>query len=137
MTIVLALFLAFADVGSLKAEPNLTKRSDLALDNANRALDDARAAYQAGNIKKADAELDEVKESVDVSLDALENSGQQPRNSKYYKRAEIALRKLARRLSGFRDEMSVDDRKPLDDVATRVQDVHDRLLSEIMTKKKR
>ena len=92
MTIILAFFLAFADVGSLKAEPNLTKRSDLALDNANRALDDARAAYQAGNIKKTDAELDEVKESVDVSLEALENSGQQPRNSKYYKRAEIALR---------------------------------------------
>jgi hypothetical protein len=32
--------------------------------------------------------------------------------------------------------MSVDDRKPVDDVAARMQEVHDRLLSEIMSKKR-
>lgn len=135
MTLFLALALAFADIASVKAEPNPDKRSDLALENANRALDEARDAYQAGNMQKTDAELEEVRQSVDLSLDSLEKSGQKPRNSKYYKRAEIALRKMLRRLAGFRDEMSIDDRKPLEDVATRVQEVHDRLLSEIMTKK--
>jgi hypothetical protein len=128
--------MAFADIASVKSESNLEKRSDLALENANRALDEARTAYEAGNVQKTDVELQEVRESVDLSFDSLENSGQQPRKSKYYKRAEIALRKMLRRLSGFRDEMSVDDRKPLDDVANRVQEVHDRLLSEIMTKKR-
>jgi hypothetical protein len=134
--IILALFLAAADVSSVKAEPNLPKRSELALENANEALDEARTAYQSGNVQQTDADLAQVRELIDVSFDALENSGQQPRKSKYYKRAEIALRKMLRRLSGFRDEMSVDDRKPLDDVAARVQEVHDRLLSEIMTKKR-
>ena len=137
MTIVLAFFLAFADLSSVKAEPNLERRSDLALDNANRAIDDARASYKAGDTKKADEQLSEVRESVDLSLDSLENSGKQARKSKYFKRAEIKLRELLRRLSGFRDEMSVDDRKPLDDAAARLQEVHDRLLQEIMSKKNR
>ena len=66
----------------------------------------------------------------------MESSGKQPRKSKYYKQAEIKLRHMLRRLSGFRDEMSVEDRKPLDDAATRLQEVHDRLLSEIMSKKR-
>ena len=137
MTIVLALLLAFADLSEVKTEPNLEKRSDLALENANRAIDDARSSYQAGDSKKADAELAEVRESVDLSLESLENSGKPARNSKYFKRAEIKLREMLRRLSGFRDEMSVDDRKPLDDTAARVQEVHDRLLQEIMSKKKK
>ena len=136
MTVVLALFLAFADVASVKTEPNPEKRSDLALDNANQAIDEARAAYQAGDMKKTDAELGEVRESVEITLDALEQSGKQPRRSKYYKNAEIKLRHMLRRLSGFRDEMSVEDRKPLEDAAARMQEVHDRLLSEIMSKKR-
>jgi hypothetical protein len=137
VTFLLALLLAFADLSAVKTEPNPEKRSDLALENANTAIDEARAAYAAGDVKKTDASLSEVRESVDVSLEALESSGKQPRNSKYYKQAEIKLRQMLRRLSGFRDEMSVEDRKPLDDAEARLQEVHDRLLLDIMSKKKR
>lgn len=136
MTFLLALFLAFADVTAVKAEPNLEKRSDLALEEANRAIDAARAAYQAGDVKNAVANLNEVAESVQVSLDSLEKSGKEPRRSKYFKNAEIKLRQMIRRLAGFRDEMSVEDRKPLEDAEARLQEVHDRLLSEIMSKKR-
>jgi hypothetical protein len=136
MTTILALFLAFGDVSSIKTEPNLERRSDLAIENANLAIDNARAAYQAGDTKKTEAQLNEVRESVDLSLESLENSGKKPRNNSHYKKAELRIGKLLRRLSGFRDEMSVDDRKPLDDVVTRLQEVHDRLLSEIMSKKR-
>lgn len=136
MTFLLALFLAFGDLAAVKAEPNFEKRSELALEDANRAIDDARAAYQAGDIRKAAADLDEVREAADVSLQALENSGKQPRRSKYFKNAEIKLRQMLRRLAGFRDEMSVEDRKPIEDATARLQEVHDRLLSEIMSKKR-
>lgn len=136
MTFLLVLFLAFADVTAVKTEPNLEKRSDLALEEANRAIDAARAAYQAGDIKNAVANLNEVAESVQVSFDSLEKSGKEPRRSKYFKNAEIKLRQMIRRLSGFRDEMSVEDRKPLEDAEVRLQEIHDRLLSEIMSKKR-
>ena len=135
MTFALMLLLGLADIAGLKTEPNLGKRSDLALEDANRAIDEARAAYQAGDAKKTDADLLEVREAVDVCLESLENSGQRPRTSKYYKNAEIKLRLLLRRLNNFRDEMSVDDRKPAEDDVSRLQEVHDRLLNEIMSKK--
>ena len=136
MTLIFALFLAFADISSVKAEPNPEKRSDLALENANQAIDEARTAYNAGDLKKTDAELNEVRESVNISLEALEESGKKPRNSKYYKNAEIKLRHLLRRLAGFRDEMNVEDRKPVEDTTARVQEVHDLLLTAIMSKKR-
>jgi hypothetical protein len=136
VTFLLALFLAFGDITAVKAEPNLEKRSDLALEDANRAIDAARAAYQAGDVNKAIANLNEVREAADVSLESLENSGKQPRRSKYFKNAEIKLRQMMRRLAGFRDEMSVEDRKPLEDAEARLQEVHDRLLAEIMSKKR-
>ena len=136
MTVILALCLAFADLAAVKSEPNPEKRSDLAIKNAAQALEDARTAYQAGDIKKTDGDLIEVRDSINLALDSLESSGKQPRKSKYYKKAELRLSQLLRRISGFRDEMSVEDRKPLDDVAARAQEVHDRLLSEIMSKGK-
>jgi len=136
VTFLLGLFLAFADITAVKAESNLEKRSDLALEDANRAIDAARAAYQAGDVQKAVAELNEVREAAEVSLESLESSGKEPRRSKYFKNAEIKLRLMMRRLSGFRDEMSVEDRKPLEDAAARLQEVHDRLLLEIMSKKR-
>ncbi len=136
MTSILVLFLVFADITAVKSEPNLEKRSDLALANADRAIDDARSDYQAGDPGKTDADLKQVRELVDLSLESLESSGKQARNSKYFKRAEIRIREMLRRLASFRDEMSVDDRKPLDDAAARLQEVHDRLLLEIMSKKR-
>lgn len=136
MTTIFALFLAFGDISGIKAEPNLERRSDLAIENANLAIDNARAAYQAGDVAKTEAALKEVRESVDLSLDSLENSGKKPRNNPHFKKAELRISKLLRRLSGFRDEMSADDRKPVDEVAARLQEVHDRLLSEIMSKKR-
>jgi hypothetical protein len=136
MTTILALFLAFGDVSSVKTEPNLERRSDLAIENANVAIDNARAAYQAGDMKKTEAALNEVRESVQLSLESLENSGKKPRNNGHYKSAELKISKMLRRLSGLRDEMSADDRKQVEDVAARLQEVHDRLLSEIMSKKR-
>ena len=137
MTLVFALLLAFADVASVKSEPNPEKRSELALANADQTIADAHTAYNAGDMKKTSSDLDEVRESVDISYDALEHSGKPARNSKYFKRAEIKIREMIRRLGSFRDQMSVEDRKPLDAAVARLQDVHDKLLSEIMSKNKR
>ena len=58
-------FTVFA--GSLlqvKAEANLERRSDLALEYANSALDAAREAYKSGDIDKTKSALDEVEQSL-------------------------------------------------------------------------
>ncbi len=136
MTFVLLLLIAFGDLAAVKAEPDFDKRSELALANAERAMDDAHKAYGAADDKAEQAALDELAESVAVCYDALQQSHQAPRKSKYYKRAELRVRALMRRLAGFRDEVSFDARQSVESVLKKLSDVHDQLLADIMSKKK-
>ena len=136
MTLALLIFLAFADLDTVKGEPDLNRRSELALVNADAKIDQARQAYQAGDEAAETAAIQEVAESVTLSYDALEKTHGAPRKSRYYKRAELKVSALMRRLSGFRDEVSFDFRPKVDEVLKRLSDVHDELLSDIMSRKK-
>lgn len=136
MTILLILWFALGDIGAIKAEPDLEKRSELALANADGQIDAARQAYSAGDMTTEQAALDEIRESVEASYDALEHSGKAPRKSKYYKRAELKVQALLRRLHTLKNDVSVDDQPAVDSVVKRLQEIHDELLAEIMSKKK-
>lgn len=136
MILALALFFAFWDMAAVKAEPDLEKRSELALVNADHEVDEARKAYDAGDQKATQAALEEVTESVVLCYESLEHSHTAPRKSKYYKRAEQRLQALIRRLSGLRDEVSFDSRQPVERVINKLSDVHDQLITDIMSKKK-
>ncbi len=137
MTTLLVLWLAFADIGAVKSEPDLEKRSELALTNAERTFDDARQAYKDGDDKRLGAALSEIAESVDISYDALNHASAPPRRSKYYKRAELRVRTLIRRLSTFRDDVGYETRPEVEVVVRKLSDVHDQLISDIMSKNKR
>jgi hypothetical protein len=128
--------LAFADIASVKSEPDLNRRSELALLNADEKIDQARQAYQDGNEPAEQMAIQEVAESVTVCYEALEKTRSEPRKSKYYKRAELKVSALMRRLSGFRDEVSFDFRPSVEAALKRLSDVHDELLSDIMSRKK-
>jgi hypothetical protein len=125
-----------ADLPTIKAQPDLEKRSELALSNADADVTAAREAYNQGDLKKMQALLQDLRDSVDLSIQSLEQTHKRARNSKYYKQAELKTRALARRLMTLADEVSVDDRKMVEDARQRVLDVHDQLLSDIMGKKK-
>jgi len=133
---VLVAMLVF-DLASVKNEPNLEKRSELALDNANAALDQAREAYTAGDSAKMAAALNEVRESVDLSYDSLSESGKDPRGSRSFKRAELRTRELLRRLEGMRETVGFEERAIVDKVHDRVAEVHDSLIQGIMSKRKK
>jgi hypothetical protein len=136
MTIVLALLIAFADITTVKSEPDLEKRSELALANADHAIDEARQAYNSGNDEAQHAALMEVQEFVEASYDALERSNKNPRRSKYYKNAELKVRALMRRLTSFREEVGFETRQSVDAVIKKLSDVHDQLINDVMSKKK-
>ncbi len=122
-----------ADLAPVKAEPNLEKRSKLALDNAAAALKEARAAYNAGENAKVAPLVAEVAESVGLAEASLKETGKNPRKSpKYFKHAEIETRALLKKIESFQDEMNVADRPTLDALRTKVQEVHDDLLMGIM-----
>jgi len=88
---LLAAVPAWASLDAAKAEPNLEKRSSLALDNASRALKSAQDAYLAQNdMKQVAAALEEVSASVQLAYDSLEQTHKVPsRSPKYFKKAEI------------------------------------------------
>ena len=136
MTFVLVLLIAFADISTVKSEPDLEKRSELALANADRAIDEAKEAYNNGNDKAELTALTEVQESVEASYDALEHTNKAPRKSKYYKNAELKVRALMRRLSSFRDEVGFEARQSVDAVIKKLSDVHDQLINDVMSKRK-
>jgi hypothetical protein len=131
--VILALAL---DLGTVKSEPKLERRSELALQYANVALDSAKTFYQEGRFEQTQTALGEVKAAVALSYDSLVATGKNPRKSSGpFKDAEKATRELLRRLLGFRDSMSVVDHPVLDPVVEDVKEVHDQLLSGIMTGK--
>jgi hypothetical protein len=133
---ILVLALAF-DLASVKSEPNLEKRSELALTNANTALDSARDAYGQGDLDKTQANLEEVLDSVDIAYQALSDTGKDPRKDRFFKRAELRTRELIRRLEGLGQTMSFTDRGIVDKVRDRVSEIHDNLLTGIMSKRKK
>jgi len=135
-----ALFLILPAAGGLhaslpdaQAEPNLERRSKLALDNAGQALTEAREAYAAGDRARLEARAVEIGESVELAQTSLRETGKNPRkNWRWFKRAEIETRDLLRRLESFQEQMSVADRDLLDGVIAKVQKVHDDLLQGVM-----
>ena len=133
---ILALALAI-DLAGVKAEPNLEKRSERALDYANAALDAARDAYSRSEFEQTQAQLEEVGASVDVAYDALEKTGKDPRRSpKFFKLAEMRTRELLRRIEGLMQTVNYADREAVQKLQERVAAVHDNLLEGIMSKRK-
>ena len=127
-----------ADLKKAQAEPDLEKRSKLALDNAFAAYQTARDAYQKSEMEPVQAGIEEMEQSVDLAYQSLTETGKNPRRSpKWFKIAEIATRDLTRRIASFQDQMSYTDRALLDKVKARVQQVHDELLLGLMEGKKK
>ena len=129
---------ARADLALARAEPNLEKRSKLALANAESALRAAREEYRSGDAMDTTAKINEIIESVDLAFNSLTETGKNPRKSpKYFKQAEMETRELSRKLDDFQREMSYNDRASLDKARLRVQEVHDELLTGLMEGKKK
>jgi hypothetical protein len=122
-----------ADLKKAMAEPDLEKRSGLALDNAASALKQTRSAYQDGESAKVSSGIAEILESVELAEASLAKTGKNPRKSpKWFKRAEIATRDLVRRLDSFQNEMAFDDRQALEKLKAKLQQVHEDLLMGLM-----
>lgn len=131
--LILCLALNLADI---KTEPNLERRSQMALDHAKTALDRARDAWNGGDGAAALAAMTETGDSVDLAYQSLEESAKgSHRNARLYKRAELATRDLLRRISGLRDTVSIDDRAAVETVRDRIAKIHDDLLDDLLSKK--
>src|SRR5688572_17389896 len=113
--------LLMGDLAAVKSEPDLEKRSRLALDNGDKALNAAKDAFKKGDIGAMKAALQEVKESSELALESLKETGKHPsKNTKHYKRGELKTRQLQRRLDSFSQEVGFEDREIVQTVLRRV-----------------
>jgi len=126
----------FADVARVKAEPNLERRSALALDEADASLTAARKSYEAGQVEEFKSELKQTSELIELSYESLQETGKNARRSpKWFKRAEQRLLYILRRVDALQRDVSVDDKPLVDPVQKKIRDVHDQILQDIMSKK--
>ncbi len=129
--------MAAADLAAALAEPDLEKRSEKATQAASASFAAAKKLFHEGDKPGEAFMLTGVREAVNLAIKSLEDSGKDARRSpKYFKKAEIELRKLLRNLEDLRIATGVDDRKPIEDLIALVREAHDQVLLGIMTKKK-
>lgn len=137
MTNFLMLWFLFSpDLAAAKAEPDPDRRSELALTNADQDIDAARQAWTGGDLQAMASALKDIRQSVELCSDSLHQSRENPRHSKYYKRSELKIMFLLRRLKTLRDDVDVENRDAVETVIHRLQEIHDELLTDIMTKRK-
>jgi hypothetical protein len=139
LPIVLAAASLFGEIPSaILAEDDLQKRSDLALKEADEQITAASKAYSpnSGDLKEFRTHLATVGELAQFSLKSLQDSGKRARKSpKYFKRAELKLRSLLRRLDTLEKNVLVDDRPPVTKAKGLLTGVHDQILQDIMSKR--
>ena len=137
LTLLLSLNTLAVDLAGIKSEPKLEKRSELALHYADSALDSARDSYKKGDMEACRASLGEVEAGIQLSYDSLMATGKDPRrNSGPFKAAEKSTRQILRRLENLSDLMSAVDRSAVEPAHRTVSDIHDKLITGIMGKKK-
>ncbi len=118
---------------TVKAEPNLERRSDLALTYAGEVLTKLRPDLETKDWAAVAPEVEEFRAAVDLSFGALKATGKNARRSpKYFKRAELKLRELGRRLRGLQVFLAVDDRPKMDEVIAYVGKLQDELVEMTM-----
>jgi hypothetical protein len=122
---------------SVMAEDDLEKRSELALKAADESITEAVKAYSSGgDLASFKQHVSAVQELTALSLKSLKDSGKRAsRSPKYFKRAELKLRGMLRRMLNLSNEVSVEDRPVVEAAQKSMSDVHDQLLHDIMSKK--
>ena len=115
---------------------NLEKRAGAALEYADFTIDTARKAYHAEDDKLYAAALVSVGDAAELSYRSLQETGKPARkNPKHFKRAELKLRQLIRRLDALEAEVDLDNRPKVAEANKRLHATHEQLLADIMTKK--
>jgi hypothetical protein len=124
-----------ADVATLQKETNAEKRSELALEEAERELDNARASYKKGDDQGFRDSLASIRAAVELSYDSLKSTGKNARrHPKYYKRADLRIRALLRRIEGLEQEVGFDDRPRVTAVKNRMSEINEQIVLDIMKK---
>ena len=131
LCLVLAVSLyAQSPVAELKAEHDPVKRAEKAVVVAETAFDNARAFYDKGEIEKGDAQLEDMINALNECVSSLDAA----HKAKFYKKPEMKVAYLQRRMSGLLDDLGIQVRGWAEYTQRKLDEVHDKLLEGAMRK---
>ncbi|MCX6598916.1 MAG: hypothetical protein NTV70_21395 [Acidobacteria bacterium] len=128
---LLVLMLAL-DLAAVKAEPDLVKRANRALDYAFEQVAEARKLTNDGSAEALKKTADQVTAGIDLMVETF---GQARRRTGDLKKAEIRLHDLIRRLETLRQDAPFDERAVIEDVEQRARASNEKLLELVMGKR--
>jgi hypothetical protein len=112
---------------------NLEQQARLAIDKADRALTDARAACAAHDLEKTKALVQEMVADVELAEKCLTDSGKNARKRpKQFKYGEVKTRDMLKRIDSLENDLDIDDREQVAAAKVKVQEIHDEWLLGIM-----
>jgi hypothetical protein len=133
LSLAAAAIAAGSGLEAVKAESNPERRSELALVYAGEVLTRLRPELETKTWAAVAPEVEEFRAAVDLSVASLKATGKDARRSpKYFKRAELKLRELSRRLKGLQVLLGVEDRPRMDEVIAYVERRQDELVDMTM-----
>jgi hypothetical protein len=119
-----------SSLADLKAEHDPAKRSKKALIFAGVAFDNAAEFYARGEIEKGDAQLEDMTNALNECVGSL-TAARQP---SLYKKTELKVAYLQRRMQGLVDGIAVQNRGWAEYTERKLEEIHDRLVAGVMEK---
>lgn len=117
-------------LADLKSEHDPGKRAQMALSFADESFDTATTDYRKGDIHQGDVALENMTTALKACVDSVELA----KKAKFYKKAEMKVATLQRRLSDLMDDISITERGWAEQTARRVEEMHNKLLDGVMRK---
>jgi len=112
----------------LKNETKLSHRIDKALARAEQDFESASQFYNKGDAHKGDAELDEMTTVLRVCLDSLDAA----HKAALWKRAELRVALLQRKMRSLLDVIGVEQRGWAEYTDRKLDEIHDKMLDGVM-----
>jgi len=117
-------------LAELKSQRDPAKRSEMALVFADELFQNARDFYAKGEISKGDANLESMTAVLNACLDSLATANK----SRSYKKAEMKVAHLQRRLSDLVNDLGIQERGWAEYTNRKLDEIHDKLLNGVMRK---
>jgi hypothetical protein len=117
----------------LLQQVNLEQQARIALEKADRALTEARAAYATHDLEKTKTLVQQMLTDVVQAEKALADTGKDARRRpKQFKYGETKTREMLKRIDALENDMDIDDREAVAAAKVKVQEIHDEWLLGIM-----
>lgn len=115
---------------TLKSEHDPGRRSEMALTYAVTAFENAHDFYSRGEVHKGDAQLEDMTNALNECVSSL----QEAHKAKFYKKAELRVADLQRRMKGLLDDIELQQRGWAEYTNRKLDEIHDKLLDGVMRK---